>query len=99
MNDLPAWLCPPAPPPAEGRKINRLDPLPPDSEPSGLKAYRKLKRQEYLDKIKAMGLTEKEYVRLQKAKAAKKRRAPPKDPEGRENRVLEAVELEHLQTK
>jgi hypothetical protein len=87
MSDLPAWLCPPAPPPAEGRKVNRLDPLPPDTEPSGLKAYRKAKRREYLDKIKAMGLTEKEYVRLQKAKAAKARRAAIRQKTRKEERI------------
>jgi hypothetical protein len=75
VTDLPAWLCPAPPPQASAREVKLLDPIPPDSEPLGLKAYRHSKREEHLARIAAMGLTETEYIRRQKAASAKKRRA------------------------
>lgn len=72
--DLPPWLCPPKPPELPGRKVNNLDALPPKPvEPQALRDYRAKKRVEHLAKIEAMGLTEKEYIRRQKAAARRRR--------------------------
>lgn len=72
--DLPSWLCPPKPLELPGRKVNNLDALPPKTvEPQGLRDYRAKKRAEHLARIAAMGLTEEEYIRRQKAAARRRR--------------------------
>jgi hypothetical protein len=72
--NLPSWLCPPRPPELPGREVKVLDPIPPKpEEPQGLKDHRAKRRAEHLAKIAAMGLTEAEYVRRQKAAARLRR--------------------------
>jgi hypothetical protein len=54
--------------------VKILDPIPPKpEEPQGLKDHRAKRRAEHLAKIAAMGLTEAEYIRRQKAEARRKR--------------------------
>lgn len=73
-DDLPPWLCPPKPPELPGRKVSNLDAEPPKGiEPQALKEYRAKKRADHLARISAMGLTEDEYIRRQKAAARRRR--------------------------